>query len=148
MTEGVLLFTTDGAAAHALTHPSRQVERTYVATVKGDATDAARAALRGVELEDGIARAVAASVRPGAERRRSELTLTLTEGRNQEVRRICAALGLEVERLLRTSFGPVRLGALPSGETRPLSRRESELVTAIVNQPPHGRHGTRQRGHQ
>lgn len=148
MTEGVLLLTTDGTAANALTHPSSEIERTYIATVKGDASEAARAVLRGVELEDGIARAVAATVRPAPERRRSELELTLTEGRNHEVRRICDALGLEVERLVRTTFGPVRLGALPSGETRPLSRRESEFITAIVNQPPHGRHGTRQRGHR
>ncbi|MFO0072487.1 MAG: pseudouridine synthase, partial [Gemmatimonas sp.] len=54
MTEGVLLLTTDGTAAHALTHPSREVERTYVATVRGDASTAAREARDGVQLEDGL----------------------------------------------------------------------------------------------
>jgi 23S rRNA pseudouridine2605 synthase len=65
MTEGVLLLTTDGEAAHKLTHPSSEVERTYVATVRGDGADAARAAMRGVQLEDGLVvpRDVSASVR-------------------------------------------------------------------------------------
>src|SRR5213076_3367866 len=54
MTEGVLLLTTDGDAAHKLTHPSGELERTYLATVRGDGADAARAAMRGVELEDGL----------------------------------------------------------------------------------------------
>jgi 23S rRNA pseudouridine2605 synthase len=148
MTEGVLLLTTDGTAAHALTHPSRSVERTYVATVRGDAIAAARQALRGVELEDGIATPISATAHPVPGRRHYEFEITLTEGRHHEVRRLCAALDLEVERLVRTSFGPVRLGRLPSGATRPLNRREADIITAIVRQPPikrqpNGRHGTR-----
>jgi 23S rRNA pseudouridine2605 synthase len=143
LTEGALLLTTDGAAAHALTHPSREVERTYVATVRGDAIGAARLALRGVELEDGSVRPSAATARAIAGRRHYEFQVTLTEGRHHEVRRLCAALGLEVERLVRTTFGPVRLGALPSGESRPLTKRESDLITSLVKQPPHGRHGPR-----
>lgn len=148
LTEGVLLLTTDGAAAHALTHPSRGVERTYVATVRGDAVSAAREAMRGVELEDGIAypASVTAHAIPG--RRHYAFEVTLTEGRHHEVRRLCAALGLEVERLVRTSFGPVRLGSLPSGASRPLNKRESDLLTSLVKQPPHGRHGTSQRGNK
>ena len=148
LTEGVLLLTTDGAAAHALTHPSHEVERTYVATVRGDAYAAARIARHGVELDDGIARPTAVAARTVPGRRRYELELTLTEGRHHEVRRICAALGLEVERLVRISFGPVRLGSLEPGASRPLTAREAEVLSAIVNSPPHGRHGTRQRGHQ
>ncbi|MEP6549824.1 MAG: pseudouridine synthase, partial [Gemmatimonadales bacterium] len=54
MTEGVLLLTTDGEAAHKLTHPSNEIERTYLAVVRGDGADAARAAMKGVELEDGL----------------------------------------------------------------------------------------------
>ena len=148
LTEGLLLLTTDGAAAHGLTHPSREVERTYVATVRGDAISAARAAMRGVELEDGVARptAVTATAIPG--KRHYEFQVTLTEGRHHEVRRICAALGLEVERLVRTTYGPIRLGALPSGASRPLNKRETDLLISLVKQPPHGRHGTRQRGNR
>lgn len=148
LTEGALLLTTDGATAHALTHPSREVERTYVATVHGDAVTAARLATRGVELEDGIAFPISAAARPIPGRRHYEFEVTLAEGRHHEVRRLCAALGLDVERLVRSSFGPIRLGSLQPGASRPLTRRETELLTAIVKQPPHGRHGTRQRGHQ
>jgi 23S rRNA pseudouridine2605 synthase len=146
LTEGVLLLTTDGTAAHALTHPSRGVERTYVATVRGDAIAAAREAMHGVELEDGVAfpSAVTAHAIPG--RRHYDFEVTLTEGRHHEVRRLCAALGLEVERLVRTTFGPIRLGSLPSGASRPLNKREADLLTSFVKQPPHGRHGARQRG--
>lgn len=153
LTEGLLLLTTDGTAAHALTHPSREVERTYVAIVRGDAVAAARWALRGVELEDGLVIAAAANAYPLQGRRHYELEVTLTEGKHHEVRRLCAAMDLEVERLVRTAFGPVRLGDLPAGATRALTKREFELITAIVKQPatpttPHGRHGTRKRGNQ
>ncbi|MGI8509411.1 MAG: pseudouridine synthase [Gemmatimonadaceae bacterium] len=153
LTEGLLLLTTDGTAAHALTHPSREVERTYVAIVRGDAVAAARWALRGVELEDGLVVAAAANAYPLQGRRHYELEVTLTEGKHHEVRRLCAAMDLEVERLVRTAFGPVQLGDLPTGATRALTKREFELITAIVKQPatpttPNGRHGTRKRGNQ
>lgn len=148
LTEGVLLMTTDGAAAHGLTHPSRGVERTYVATVRGDAITAAREAMRGVELEDGVAYLSAATAHAIPGRRHYDFEVTLTEGRHHEVRRLCTALGLEVERLVRTTFGPVRLGSLPSGASRPLNKRESDLLTSLVKQPPHGRHGTGQRGNK
>ncbi len=150
LTEGLLLLTTDGTAAHALTHPSREVERTYVATVRGDAVAAARLALRGVELEDGVVVAAAANAYPIHGRRHYEFEVTLTEGKNHEVRRLCTALDLEVEQLVRTAFGPVQLGDLPTGATRALTKREFELIAAIVKQPPtvNGRHGTRQRGNK
>lgn len=148
LTEGALLLTNDGAAAHGLTHPSHEVERTYVATVRGDAVKAARQAMRGVELEDGVAFPVSATARQIPGRRHYDFEIKLTEGRHHEVRRMCAALGLEVERLVRTTFGPVRLGALPSGASRPLNKRETDLLTSLVTQPPHGRHGTRKRSNQ
>jgi 23S rRNA pseudouridine2605 synthase len=131
LTEGLLLLTTDGRAAHALTHPSREVERTYVATVRGDAPGAARAARRGVELEDGPVRPVAVHATPLGERQWA-FEVTLVDGRTREVRRLCEALGLAVERLVRTRFGPVELGDLPPGETRPLSRSERAAIDAIV----------------
>ena len=131
MTEGVLLLTTDGRAAHALTHPSHEVERTYVATVQGDAVTAAREARLGVELDDGrvVPREVIAH--PLGQRRWA-FEITITEGRTHEVRRICEVLGLEVERLVRTRFGPVRLGSLASGDTRSLSANEHSMLDALV----------------
>lgn len=129
LTEGVLLMTTDGAAAHALTHPSREVERTYVATVRGDAPAAARAARDGVELEDGPVRPTAIAIRrlPGGGGH-WEFEVTITEGRKHEVRRLCKALGLEVDRLVRTRYGPVSLGSLASGRSRPLTAQEVRAI--------------------
>lgn len=141
LTEGVLLLTTDGKAAHALTHPSREIERTYVATVRGDVERAAEMLLAGIELDDGPARALRVRMRPGAVRRVHELEVTIAEGRHREVRRMCAAAGLEVERLVRTQFGPVQLGALPPGASRPLTARERTLIAALVRHD-HGRHRT------
>lgn len=131
MTEGVLLLTTDGAAAHALTHPSREIERTYVATVRGDATAAVREARNGVELEDGIVVPRDVQAHPLGNRRWA-FEITITEGKTHEVRRICDALGLEVERLVRTSFGPVRLGQLESGEARALTPAERTVLDALI----------------
>ena len=130
MTEGVLLLTTDGAAAHRLTHPSTEVERSYRALVRGDGPAAVRAARRGVELEDGLVQPIdveAQSISRGL----WELDLTIREGRTREVRRLCEALDLEVERLVRTRFGPVTLGKLAPGQTRNLTRTEREIIDAI-----------------
>lgn len=131
MTEGVLILTTDGEAAHRLTHPSSEVERTYVATVRGPAVAAAAQAVRGIELEDGWVQAETAEARPLGNRQ-WELELVLREGRTREVRRLCEALGLKVERLVRTKFGPVRLGSMRPGEHRPLASRERLVIDGIV----------------
>jgi len=93
-----------------------------------------RAARRGVELEDGLVYpkdVEAHSVSRGL----WELDLTITEGRTREIRRLCEALDLVVERLVRTRFGPVNLGKLPSGESRGLTRTERDIIDAIA----HGR---------
>jgi len=131
MTEGVLLMTTDGDAAHKLTHPSREVERTYRVTVRGDGPSAVRAARHGVELEDGWMQPIeitATNIGRGV----WDLDVTIAEGRNREIRRFCDALDLSVERLVRTRFGPVTLGVLKPGETRPLTGRERDIILAIT----------------
>lgn len=130
LTEGLLLLTTDGAAAHALTHPSREVERTYVAIVRGDAAGAARIARGGVELEDGPVHPVDVRAEPLGERRWT-FEITLVDGRTREVRRLCESLGLTVERLVRTRYGPVELGELPPGESRPLTSSERAIIEAL-----------------
>jgi 23S rRNA pseudouridine2605 synthase len=128
MTEGVLLLTNDGAAAHRLTHPSAGVERTYVATVRGDAVGAARLARGGVALDDGdVVRPVDVATRSIGQRR-WEFEVTIAEGKHHEIRRLCQALDLDVERLVRTRFGPVRLGTLPSGATRTLTAVERQVI--------------------
>jgi len=134
LTEGVLLLTTDGEAAHILTHPSSEVERTYVATVRGDVRAAVVAARRGVELEDGLVLPREVQARPLGNRT-SEFEITVAEGRNREVRRFCEALGLEVERLVRVRFGPVVLDRLESGATRALSGRERHDLEHLLGRP-------------
>ena len=131
LTEGVLLMTTDGAAAHRLTHPSHEVERTYVATVSGDAERAAREARRGIQLHDGPVMPRHVVARPMGHGR-AEFEVTIAEGRNREIRRLCSALGLEIERLVRVRFGPVTLGDLPSGSTRPLTARERRGIAELT----------------
>lgn len=133
MTEGVLLLTTDGDAAHKLTHPSTGVEREYIATVRGPVKVAAAEIRAGVELEDGFVQPERVEVTPSEMTRAFDLTLTIREGRTREVRRLCEAVGLEVLRLVRTSFGPVRLGALASGESRTLSAKERDLILALTH---------------
>ncbi len=132
MTEGVLLLTTDGDAAHLLTHPSTGVERTYLAVVRGSVKAAAAEIRAGVELEDGLVTPEKVEVRPGLQSRTWELGLTIREGRTREVRRLCEAVGLEVLRLVRTSFGPVKLGALEPGQYRPLTAKERDVVLALT----------------
>jgi len=156
-TEGVLLLTTDGEAAHRLTHPSRGVEREYRATVTGDAPAAASRARRGILLHDGMVtptRVEASPAQgPGASRggggeglagragRRWYFDVVLTEGRKREVRRLCRALGLRVERLVRVRFGPVHLGRLPAGEVRPLRGAERAALEALVTDGGRGARG-------
>jgi 23S rRNA pseudouridine2605 synthase len=130
-TEGVLLFTTDGDAANRLTHPSSEVERVYVATVTGDAVGAARVARRGVLLQDGPVRPRRVTVRPVAGGR-FEFEVVIAEGRKREVRRLCRELGLGVERLVRTAFGPVTLGRLPLGATRSLTPSERTAIARMI----------------
>ena len=130
LTEGLLLLTTDGEAAHRLSHPSSEVERTYVATVLGKGDVAVEQAREGVELEDGPVKPVRVDARRLG-RDRWEFEVTITEGRKREVRRLCAALGLDVERLVRVRFGPVHLGELPTGQTRMLTSRERSALAKV-----------------
>jgi 23S rRNA pseudouridine2605 synthase len=131
LTEGVLLLTTDGAAANALTHPSFGVEREYVAIVEGNVELAVAQAREGVELDDGFVRPrQVASRRLGGGR--SEFQVTISEGRKHEIRRLCKALDLTVDRLIRVRYGPVSLGTLPVGQSRPLTRSELSDIAALM----------------
>ena len=130
LTEGVLLLTTDGEAAHRLSHPSSEVERTYVATVLGKGDEAVHEARQGVTLDDGPVHPTRVEARRLG-RDRWEFEVTITEGRKREVRRLCSALGLGVERLVRVRFGPVQLGDLAVGSTRKLTPRERSQLMAV-----------------
>jgi 23S rRNA pseudouridine2605 synthase len=119
--EGLLLLTNDGELTYRLTHPRFGVEKEYLVMVDGTPGPGAVRRLReGVDLEDGpTAPARVAAVGPNG------LRLTIHEGRNRQVRRMCAAVGHPVLRLVRTRIGPVRTGRLRPGQWRPLTPREA-----------------------
>jgi 23S rRNA pseudouridine2605 synthase len=130
--EGLVLLTNDGKLGHRLAHPRYEVERKYEATVKGAAgDDLAEALERGIELEDGIARARECRMLERSEDS-TVLGITLTEGRKREIRRMLAACGYEVISLKRTSFGGVGLGGLHPGRWRRLSREELRTLRRIT----------------
>jgi 23S rRNA pseudouridine2605 synthase len=122
--EGLLVLTNDGELANRLLHPSFGVEKEYLAEVEGTPTDRQlNRVRRGVDLEDGPARAVAArSV--AASGGRGAVRIVMAEGRKREVRRLLAAVGLPVTRLVRLRIGPVVLGAMPPGALRELEPDE------------------------
>ena len=132
-TEGLLLLTNDGDLANALMHPRFGVEKEYLAEVEGVPTPKHVGQLRrGVELEDGQARAKAARV-AGRSGDRGAVRLVMTEGRKREVRRLLAAVGLPVTRLVRVRVGAVRLGSLPPGERRELTHDEVLALRKVVD---------------
>lgn len=119
-TEGLLILTNDGDLAHRLTHPSFGVEKEYLAEVEGNPSPGDLRILRhGVELEDGVtAPARVGLVSP------SVVRITIHEGRNRQVRRMCEAVGHPVRRLVRTRVGPVADPALGPGSWRRLAQDE------------------------
>ena len=128
--EGLLLLTNDGDLANRLTHPRFRVEKEYLAEVDGEPTSQQLARVRsGVELEDGHARARSARI-VAASRGRGAVRVVMTEGRKREVRRLLAAVGLPVTRLVRLRVGPIRLAGLAPGQLRRLDRSEVQALTA------------------
>ncbi|WP_028244709.1 pseudouridine synthase [Pseudoclavibacter soli] len=123
-TRGLLLLTNDGELAHRLMHPSFEIEKVYLALVRGTVQPGTLAKLRdGVQLDDGPIAVDRARVVDRSEGR-SLVEVTLHSGRNRIVRRMLAAVGHPVIDLLRRSVGPVRLGDLAEGAMRPLTDRE------------------------
>ena len=117
--EGLLLLTDDGALTQRLLHPSHEVEKEYRVWVAGD-VPAALPVLRGPMALDGVPLhpAEVREAGPGV------LSVVIHEGRNRQVRRMCAAAGLEVRRLKRVREGALRLGSLPPGKWRFLTDAE------------------------
>jgi 23S rRNA pseudouridine2605 synthase len=133
-TEGLLLLTNDGSLAHRLTHPRYAIEKEYLAEVDRPPSHRQLARLRrGVELDDGPARAVDARSAggwggKGGAAGRGGVRLVMVEGRKREVRRMLDAVELPVRRLVRVRVGPIRLGKLRPGDVREL---EPEDVRAL-----------------
>jgi len=133
-TEGLLLLTNDGQLHHRLTHPSFGVEKEYLAEVDGEVPARTLQRLRaGVELEDGVtAPAKASSPAPNV------LRVTIHEGRNRQVRRMCEAVGHPVRRLVRTRIGPLTDHRLRPGAWRDLTRDEVRALERSVVEPAAG----------
>lgn len=128
-TEGLLLLTNDGDLTHRITHPSFGVEKEYLATVEPSPVSPAslRRLRSGVDLDDGVtAPARVSQPSPGL------LRITIHEGRNRQVRRMCEAVGHPVSRLVRVRIGPITDRRLRPGEWRPLTTTElRQLIEAL-----------------
>ena len=131
-TSGLILLTNDGELAHRLTHPSFEVQKTYRASVRGAPVGepALRRLRAGVRLEDGMT--APARVR---QLEHGVLELTIHEGRNRQVRRMCEAVGHRVVALERVALGPLRLGRLPSGGHRRLEQAEVKSLSDPSDAP-------------
>ena len=126
--EGLLLLTNDGDITHRLTHPSFGVEKEYLTSVGGTPSRGAVRQLReGIELDDG--RTAPARVTAVDD---SLLRITIHEGRNRQVRRMCDAVGHPVIRLVRTRIGPIVDHRLKPGDWRELSREEVRMLEIAV----------------
>jgi 23S rRNA pseudouridine2605 synthase len=147
--EGLLLLTNDGPWSEAVLHPRHGVEREYAVGVASPLGGDVAAALRsGVELEEGIASVLQLRPQTDVETRRLvELLqprpprlhwyrITLGQGWKRQIRRMLAATGVPVVRLVRVRMGPVRLDDLRAGQTRPLTGREVRALTAGASTPP------------
>ncbi len=131
-TEGLILLTNDGDLANRIAHPSHGVEKEYLASVTGNVPGKILHRLReGIELDDGMtAPARVSQLSPGLVR------LTIHEGRNRQVRRMCEEVGFPVQRLVRVRIGPLRDSSLAPGEWRELTLDEvRQLVEAVAGTP-------------
>jgi 23S rRNA pseudouridine2605 synthase len=136
-TAGMLLFTNDGELAHALMHPSREIEREYAVRVRGKANEERLAQLlKGVELEDGPAKFLKITD-AGGEGSNHWYHVILAEGRNREVRRLWEAVGIEVSRLIRVRFGPCELPReRRTGEHWDLTPAEIDRLRVVAGLKP------------
>ena len=131
--EGLLLLTNDGAFANLMMHPSHGVSKLYRVTVHPRAEESQVVALsKGVTLDDGTTTQPAVVNVVVDEPGRTVLEMTIKEGKNRQIRRMCEAVGLEVVRLRRSAMGAVKLGMLQPGQYRELTKSEVAALRAAA----------------
>lgn len=131
-TEGLILLTNDGELAHRLAHPSYEVQKTYVARVKGRVQRGlVKQLIDGVELDDGLATADSVTIKEVGPQA-SIVELTIHDGRNRIVRRMFDAVGHPVDQLVRTQVGPIKLGDLRPGRSRIIAGNELRSLMSAV----------------
>ncbi|MDF2501087.1 MAG: rluB [Anaerosporomusa subterranea] len=135
-TEGVLLMTNDGELTNALLHPSRHVDKTYIARVKGIPAEEKLDKLRtGVKLDDGMtAPAKVYLLEADREKDDARIEITIHEGRNHQVRRMCDAIGHSVKQLKRVSFAFLTLEGLKRGQFRSLTDDEVKRLKLLASE--------------
>lgn len=129
--EGLLLMTDDGEFANAMMHPRYEIEKTYETLVSGD-SEAGLSILRSALDIDGYIIKPARVEVLGEEGNKTLLSVTIHEGRNRQVRKMCEKAGLRVHRLRRTKEGPLRLGSLPLGKWRKLDENEMNELKNVI----------------
>jgi 23S rRNA pseudouridine2605 synthase len=134
--EGLILVTNDGDLANGLTHPRHGVEKVYHVQVAGQVEQDVLGQLhRGIHLAEGFAHVKHVRIK-SRKKQSTILEMVLDEGRNREVRRLLARVGHKVQRLKRIAVGPVRLGDLPTGAVRPLTKKEVESLQMAIARGP------------
>ena len=151
--EGILILTDDGEAALRMTHPRYHINKTYRVTVRGNVSEGQLAKLRdGVELDDGITKPAIVSIQSQTSEKgenedndlfvgenirivKTALHITISEGRNRQIRRMCEAVGLEVMLLKRIAVGDILLGRLKPGEYRPMTEAEKAKLMKSLSLP-------------
>lgn len=130
--EGLLLLTNDGNFANDIMHPSRHISKTYRVTVRPDINDDQLVKLStGVEIDGRMTNECSVIVLD-KQPNRVVLQMTIHEGRNRQIRKMCEAVGLEVARLKRTAIGPIKLGMLQPGEYRELTSEELRAIRTAI----------------
>ncbi|MGD9901738.1 MAG: pseudouridine synthase [Spirochaetales bacterium] len=127
-TEGLIILTNDGDLAHRLMHPSHEIEKTYIANVKGALLESELAVLRAGVVIDGVKTAKARVKRLKYEDGVTRLQIVIHEGRNRQIRKMFEAIGKEVVYLKRVAIGEIRLGGMSRKEYRELTPSEIEYL--------------------
>ena len=131
-TEGLLILTNDGEAIHALTHPKQAIDKTYIAAVKGQISPSILGKLRRPMVIDGYKTAPAKVELLREFLDRTELSITIHEGRNRQIRKMFDLVGHRVLTLKRVSLGMMVLGNLPIGRFRYLTKAEISYILTVA----------------